>query len=219
MIGVVKALLFDLDGVLVDTARFHFLAWSRLAEELGVPFTEEQNEQLKGISRVQSLEKILSWGNLSGTPQEKQAWMDRKNGWYLDRVNTMTPADVLPGVLPFLQEARSYGMLTAIGSASKNARLILERTALLEHFDAVVDGTHTTASKPDPEVFVLGARALETAPGQCLVVEDSRAGIEAAKRAGMFSLGIGQQEVLGDADHVVPGFEHFTFSNFINLMG
>lgn len=219
MMGVVKALLFDLDGVLVDTARFHFVAWQQLARELGIPFTEVQNEQLKGVSRVESLERILAWGNKTATPAQKEAWMKQKNDHYLQLVDAMGPADVLPGVLTFLTDARNAGLRIALGSASKNAQRILDRTGLTSCFDAIVDGTHTSKSKPDPEVFLLGAQALETAPGQCVVVEDSQAGIEAANRANMHSLGIGDPAVLHGANHVVPGFANFSFADFEKLIG
>lgn len=219
MMGVVKALLFDLDGVLVDTARFHFVAWQQLANDLGIPFNEEQNEQLKGVSRTESLERILAWGNKTASAAEKQAWMDKKNTHYLQLVDEMGPEDVLPGVLAFLTDARDAGLRIALGSASKNAQRILDRTGLTPCFDAIVDGTHTSKSKPDPEVFLLGAEALETAPGQCVVVEDSQAGIEAANRARMHSLGIGDPAVLQGANYVVPGFATFSFADFEKLIG
>ncbi len=212
-----KACLFDLDGVLVDTAVFHFQAWRRLALELGFDFTEHQNEQLKGISRMESLDRILAWGGVSLTEAEKQAWATRKNGWYLELVNQMTPADVLPGVRDFLENLRKAGIKTALGSASKNAPLILERVGITDLFDAVIDGNHTSRSKPDPEVFLLGAKALGVPPAECLVFEDAVAGIEAAHRGGMKAVGVGSAAVLREAELVIPGFVGLTLEKLPQL--
>lgn len=201
-----KACLFDLDGVIVDTAIYHFKAWRRLANELGFDFTEHQNEQLKGVSRMESLELILQWGGVTLSDEEKQHWAARKNEWYLAYVNQMTPQEVLPGVRDFLDSLRKAGIGIALGSASKNARLILERIDMLDAFDAVIDGTHTTKSKPDPEVFLLGAQALHQNPADCVVFEDAVAGIEAAHRGGMKAVGVGSPEVLTEADVVITAF-------------
>lgn len=212
-----KACLFDLDGVIVDTAVYHFKAWRRLANELGFDFTEHQNEQLKGISRMESLERILSWGDVSLSPEEKETWAARKNEWYLEYVRQMTPAEVLPGVKDFLTTLHKNGIKIALGSASKNAPLILERIEMASYFDAVIDGTHTTRSKPDPEVFLLGAQALGFPPSDCIVFEDALAGIEAAHRGGMKAVGIGSPEVLTEADLVVPGFTQLTLDQLFAL--
>jgi beta-phosphoglucomutase len=212
-----KACLFDLDGVIVDTAVYHFKAWRRLANELGFDFTEHQNEQLKGISRMESLERILGWGNVSLSPEEKETWAARKNEWYLEYVRQMTPAEVLPGVKDFLTTLHKNGIKIALGSASKNAPLILERIEMASYFDAVIDGTHTTRSKPDPEVFLLGAQALGFPPSDCIVFEDAVAGIEAAHRGGMKAVGIGSPEVLTEADLVVPGFTQLTLDQLFAL--
>ncbi|PMD98837.1 beta-phosphoglucomutase [Siphonobacter sp. BAB-5405] len=201
-----KACLFDLDGVIVDTAVYHFKAWRRLANELGFDFTEHQNEQLKGVSRMESLELILQWGGVTLSDEEKQQWAARKNEWYLAYVNQMTPQEVLPGVRDFLDSLRKAGIGIALGSASKNARLILERIDMLDAFDAIIDGTHTTKSKPDPEVFLLGAQALHQSPADCVVFEDAVAGIEAAHRGGMKAVGVGSPEVLTEADVVITAF-------------
>lgn len=201
-----KACLFDLDGVIVDTAIYHFKAWRRLANELGFDFTEHQNEQLKGVSRMESLELILQWGGVTLSDEEKQQWAARKNEWYLAYVNQMTPQEVLPGVRNFLDSLRKAGIGIALGSASKNARLILERIDMLDAFDAIIDGTHTTKSKPDPEVFLLGAQALHQNPADCVVFEDAVAGIEAAHRGGMKAVGVGSPEVLTEADVVITAF-------------
>ncbi|KAA2240012.1 beta-phosphoglucomutase [Chitinophaga agrisoli] len=201
----IAACIFDLDGVIVDTAVYHYQAWKRLANELGFDFTETQNERLKGISRVRSLQLMLEWGGIQKTPEEQQVLATRKNDWYVNMINRMTPQEILPGVLPFLQQCRAAGIKTALGSASKNAHTILERTGLLPLFDVVVDGNAVTASKPDPEVFLRCAALLGITPDRCVVFEDAVAGIEAAKAAGMKAIGIGESTVLTGADEVVAG--------------
>ncbi len=200
-----KAFIFDLDGVLVDTARFHYQAWKRLAQTLGFDFTLQQNEQLKGVSRMKSLEYLLDWGGVVCTDEEKQRLATQKNDWYLELVDQMTHSDVLPGVLDFLQYAKANHIKTAVGSASKNAMRILRRIDILDYFDVVVDGNAVLASKPDPEVFIKAAQLLEIHPGDCLVFEDAQAGIEAAKAAGMQVVGIGKESDLQGADLVVSG--------------
>ena len=174
---MIKACIFDLDGVLVDTAKYHYRAWRRLANELGFDFTEAQNEQLKGVSRMQSLDLILNWGVIDKTTREKQALAAQKNAWYVEFIARMTPAEVLDGVTAFLDELKSRGIKTALGSASKNAPAILKQTELARHFDAVIDGNKTTKSKPDPQVFLLGAEALGVAPSGAIVFEDAAKGI------------------------------------------
>lgn len=201
-----QAYLFDLDGVIVDTARFHYLAWKRLANQLGFEFTEKQNEALKGISRMDSLEIVLKAGQLTLSPEEKLKYASGKNAYYLELCSRMTPADVLPGVLDFINKARNKGIKIGLGSASKNARTILDSIDMTRHFDTIVDGNRVKNSKPDPEVFLLGAQDLGIAPAGCVVFEDAAAGIEAAKRAGMKSVGIGDPAILGAADLVIPGF-------------
>lgn len=200
------AFLFDLDGVLVDTAVFHFQAWRRLTQELGFDIDEEFNETLKGISRMDSLDRILSHGNVNLSQQEKEEYAKRKNDWYLELVNQMTPNDVLPGVEEFLQIAKQEGIKIALGSASKNAFIILEKTNILHYFDALIDGNHVSKSKPDPEVFIKGAEALQVPFEKCVVFEDAFAGIEAAKAANMFAVGIGKPDILYNADVVIEGF-------------
>ncbi len=206
----VKACIFDLDGVIVDTARFHYIAWKALAKELGFDFTEEDNEQLKGVSRMTSLEILLKIGEKSLSEEEKVRYAEEKNSLYLRYVEQMTPADVLPGVLTFLEELKEKGMGIALGSASKNAPLILERVGLTSLFDAVVDGTMVSEAKPDPQVFQTAARLLGLSPENCIVFEDARAGIEAAHRAGMKAVGIGNRKQLPEAEIVIPGFSGIT---------
>lgn len=203
---MIRGLLFDLDGVIVDTAKYHFVAWQRMAAELGIHFGHEENEQLKGISRVESLERILGWGGIALSPEEKQRWMDQKNAWYLDCIAQMGPDEILPGVSEFLAEARAQGLLIALGSASKNAVPILERIGLLDAFDAIVDGTVVSASKPNPEVFLGGARRLGLLPEECCVFEDAEAGVEAALAGNMYCIAVGNPDHLGAAHRVIQSF-------------
>lgn len=201
-----KSALFDLDGVIVDTAIYHFQAWRRLANELGFDFTEHQNEQLKGISRMESLDLILKWGNKTLSESEKLEWASRKNSWYLDLITHMTPKEILPGVKEFLDELKDEGIKIALGSASKNSKMILNKIELFHYFDAIIDGNNITKGKPDPQVFLLGAEATGSLPSECIVFEDAQAGIQAAKDGGMFVVGIGDVKVLSQADLVVKSF-------------
>ena len=213
----IKACLFDLDGVLVDTAVYHFKAWRKLANHLGFDFTEAQNEQLKGISRVESLNKILAWGNVEKTEDEKQQLATEKNEWYVAMISKMTPAEVLPGTVDFLTAIKKAGYKIALGSASKNSALILERTQIAHFFEEIVDGNLVSKSKPDPEVFFKGATFLEVQPSECVVFEDAVAGVEAAKRAGMKAIGIGSAEVLTQADLVVQNLGQLTIGHLQQL--
>jgi beta-phosphoglucomutase len=201
-----KACLFDLDGVLVDTAIYHFQAWKMLGENFNYQLTEEQNEQLKGVSRVESLNRILDWANYSATSEQKEAWLIEKNENYLQLISTMNPAEILPGVLDFLGQIKEQGYKIALGSASKNSEVILTKTGLLPWFDLIIDGNKVTKSKPDPEVFLTGAAGLGFKPEECIVFEDAQAGVEAAKKGGMKAIGIGEADVLSEADKVIPTF-------------
>jgi beta-phosphoglucomutase len=201
-----SACIFDLDGVIVDTAVYHFKAWRRLANELGFDFTEHQNEQLKGISRMESLDKILAWGQVQLSAEEKNKWAAAKNEWYLSYVRQMPADEILPGVRPFLQTLKAEGIRIALGSASKNAVLCLERIEAIELFDVIVDGNMTSRSKPDPEVFLMAASRLDVSPAHCVVFEDAVAGVQAAKRGGMKAVGVGSAEVLTEADWVIGSF-------------
>ncbi|MCX2573159.1 beta-phosphoglucomutase [Pedobacter sandarakinus] len=213
----IKACLFDLDGVLVDTAVYHYKAWKQLANSLGFDFTEEQNEQLKGVSRVESLNKILDWGNVKKTEDEKEALATLKNGWYVEMITKMTPNEVLPGTVEFLSAIHRAGYKLALGSASKNSGIILEKTNLAHFFDEIVDGNMVTKSKPDPEVFLKGAQLLGFKPDECVVFEDAVAGVEAAKRGGMKAIGIGEKSILQDADMVVSGLDKLTVKDLQGL--
>ncbi|AIZ62676.1 beta-phosphoglucomutase [Hymenobacter sp. DG25B] len=215
--ATIKACLFDLDGVIVDTAKFHYQAWKSLADGLNIDFTEHHNERLKGVSRMRSLEIILEIGGVTMPEDEQVALATRKNEVYLEDVHRMTEADLLPGVRRFLEECRAAGLKTALGSASKNARLILERVQLLPLFDAIIDGTDVANAKPDPEVFLKGAEALGVAPEECVVFEDAVAGLEAARNGGMHCIGVGDATILSEADFVIPGFEEMTVARLQEL--
>ena len=203
--ATIKALIFDLDGVIVDTAIYHYKAWKRLANHLGFDFTEEENEKLKGVSRVRSLELILEWGGVSKSAEEQKQLADLKNSWYVDMIKEMKPDEILPGAKEFLESARAAGFKTALGSASKNSEIILQKVGLTHLFDVIIDGNKVTASKPDPEVFVKGAEALGIAPENCLVFEDALAGVQAALAGGMKVIGIGTAQNLPVANLVVAG--------------
>jgi len=205
-----KACLFDLDGVIVDTAVYHFQAWRRLANELGFDFTEHQNEQLKGISRMESLDLILNWGNVNLAEEQKIEWASRKNDWYLELVMQMTPNEVLKGVPEFLKSLSASGIKIALGSASKNSRIILKKINMIEYFDVIIDGNIITKSKPNPQVFILGAKATNCKPEDCVVFEDAVAGVQAGKAGGMKVIGVGNAEILHEADFVIQGFEEMT---------
>lgn len=208
-----RACIFDMDGVIVDTAKHHFVAWQRLAEELGIPFSKEDNEALKGLSRVDSLEVILAKGNLVLDSQTKLQLMDKKNAHYLELIATMGPEELLPGVADFIADVQQSGVRIALGSSSKNAPQILDLIGLKPAFDAVIDGNHITLSKPDPEVFLMGAQAMDLNPSECLVFEDATAGIEAARAGGFPVVGIGEPAALSEADVVLPGFEGQTWAS------
>ena len=199
----IQACLFDLDGVIVDTAVYHYKAWKRLANELGFDFTEEQNERLKGVSRVRSLEIILEIGGVTKTDAEKEELATRKNTWYVDMINQMRPDEILPGAREFVQACRYAGIKTALGSASKNSMTILQKINMVNLFDAIIDGNKVSKAKPDPEVFLQGAEALVVAPSSCVVFEDAIAGVEAAINGGMKVVGIGSPSVLKGANLVV----------------
>lgn len=203
----ISGIIFDLDGVIVDTARYHYLAWKRMANELGFDFSEAQNEQLKGVSRMESLERILTWGNRVLSQAEKERYAEQKNQWYLGYIREMTPREILPGVLTFLQELKSLSFKTAIGSASKNARTIIERTGLQPYFEVIIDGNRISNSKPHPEVFLTAARELGLTPAEVVVFEDAEAGVEAAVKGGFYVIGIGDPVILGKADRVIPSLE------------
>ncbi|MDO9275926.1 MAG: beta-phosphoglucomutase [Lutibacter sp.] len=212
------AFIFDLDGVIVDTAKYHYLAWRNLANALGFDFTEQQNELLKGVSRIKSLEILLSLGKVALSEEKKQALLLQKNKEYLEYVNKMTSEEILPGVNDLLNFLEINDIKYALGSASKNAPLILEKVGLLNRFSAIVDGNDVSKAKPDPEVFLIGAKKLGMKPENCVVVEDAIAGIEAANAAKMISIGIGEANVLYEADYVFKDMTAITPDFLKNLM-
>ena len=215
----IETCIFDLDGVICDTAKYHFKAWRRLANELGFDFTEEDNEKLKGVSRVESLNLILKWGNIVENDEEvKAAYADKKNEWYLEFILRMTPDEILPGIKNLLDELKSKQVKIVLGSASKNSRVILDRIGLTPYFDAIIDGNSTTKSKPDPEVFLLGAAAVGSLPKNCIVFEDAEKGVEAALEGGFYTVGVGHPDVLDDAHIVIPGFEYIEFSEILDAL-
>lgn len=213
----IKACLFDLDGVIVDTAKYHFMAWKQLADELGFEFTIDHNERLKGVSRMTSLDILLEVGGINLSEDRKLKLADQKNQRYVSFIEKMTPDEILPGVVAFLNELKAAGIKTAIGSASKNTPMILERINLTSYFDVVIDGNKVSKAKPDPEVFLKGAEALGVDPSDCLVFEDAAAGIDAAHNGGMKCVGIGYPENLKNARWVIPGFQNFGIENLKQL--
>ncbi len=208
------AALFDLDGVIVDTAKYHYLAWKNLARQLGFDFTERDNERLKGVSRVRSLEILLDIGGVVLSEAEKERCAAQKNDEYVAFIQKMDDSEILPGARECLLALRARGVRVALGSASKNSPMILNNLKIAHLFDAVVDGNKALKAKPDPEVFLLGAEELGIKPSDCVVFEDAEAGIQAAKTAGMFAVGIGLSINLPQADLVVPGLDQFDVSIF-----
>ena len=205
MIREMQAAIFDLDGVIVDTAKYHYLSWKRLADSLGFDFTETDNERLKGVSRIRSLEILLEIGHLNLDEETKTQMAALKNDWYVDYIRRLDASEILPGAAEYLERIRTRGVKTAIGSASKNTPLILERLGIAMLFDVVVDGNKARKAKPDPEVFLLAAEELGIQPIHCVVFEDAEAGIEAALRAGMGAVGIGNPIRLKAADVIIGG--------------
>ena len=203
-----KVFIFDLDGVIVDTAKYHFLAWQKIASQLGIEFTPEHNEHLKGVSRVRSLDIILELGKINASQEDKNKWLIQKNEDYLSYLVNIDQSEILEGVLPILQFLKQNSQLIALGSASKNARPILEKTGIIHYFDAIVDGNDVANAKPDPEVFLQAARLLNVNPENAIVFEDSVAGIQAANIAKMISVGIGEEAILHEAKFI---FKDFTF--------
>lgn len=199
--------IFDLDGVIVDTARYHYLAWKKLADQLGIEFTEVDNERFKGVSRKRCLEILLQMGGIKVDKKQFDAWLHEKNEDYLSYIGKMDASEILPDVPRVLNFLKDRDIPMALGSASKNALPILEKVGLISYFDTVVDGNAVTKAKPDPEVFLIAASGLSIAPEHCVVFEDALAGIKAANVAGMVSVGIGDPEVLADARY---NFKDFT---------
>ena len=212
-----KAFIFDLDGVIVDTAKYHYLAWKKIATELGIDFTHEHNELLKGVSRVRSLDIILGLGDVEASQEQKDQWLIQKNEEYLSYLVDMDQSEILPGVMTVLEFLKANQQPIALGSASKNARPILEKTGILSYFDAIVDGNDVSNAKPDPEVFLQAAQKLGITNENSIVFEDSVAGIQAANIAAMTSIGIGDAAILNEAKY---NFKDFTYIDeaFLNSL-
>lgn len=205
MIQNMKGAIFDLDGVIVDTAKYHYLAWKQLALSLGFTFSEKDNERLKGISRTRSLEILLEIGGLTFDDAAKEKMASQKNEWYVDYVRRLDASELLPGSAEYIEQLHSKGIKTAIGSASKNTPMILDRLGIHHLFDSVVDGNKVSKAKPDPEVFLKAGLELGLAASECVVFEDAEAGIQAALSAGMGAVGIGKPAILHEADVVISG--------------
>lgn len=213
-----KAFIFDLDGVIVDTAKYHFNAWQRIGHKLGFTLTHSQNESLKGVSRVESLERLVAWAKTSLSEAQKKELLQEKNEDYLQQIDHMGKEEILPGVSDLLSYAQAQKIPIALGSASKNATRILEKLELRSFFDAIVDGNHVTQSKPNPEVFLKGAKLLNHAPKNCIVFEDAAAGIEAAKNAGMTTIGMGGAEEVQTADYTFTQMTEITPNILANIL-
>lgn len=207
-----KAFIFDLDGVIVDTARYHYLAWQKIAAELNIDFTLEHNELLKGVSRIRSLDIILELGKVEASQEDKNRWLIQKNKEYLSYLVDMDQSELLPGVISMLKYLKEKNQAIALGSASKNARPILEKTGIMHYFDVIVDGNDVTNAKPDPEVFLIAAKLLGAKPENAIVFEDSVAGIQAANIGKMTSIGIGDEKTLHEAAYVFEDFTHIEYS-------
>lgn len=215
---MIKGFLFDLDGVIVETAIFHYRAWKRMANELGFDISEEFNETLKGVSRVESLERILKHGGISISEADKEKYMQLKNEWYLEMVSQMTNNDILEGIPAFFEEIKKTDIKIGLGSVSKNAKMILEKVGLIDQFDVIIDGTKISKGKPDPEVFIKGAEELGLQPTECIVFEDAVAGIEAAINAGMKTVGIGDAKILSEATIVYKNLVGVSVSEILKRL-
>ena len=211
------ACIFDLDGVIVDTARYHFLAWKKLATDLGVILTENENERLKGIGRIESLNIILEMGGITMTQEEKAKLASKKNDWFVGYIQEMKKDEIFPGVKNLFQELREQGIKIGLASSSKNAKSVLKILGIKDEFEAIVDGTMIVNSKPHPEIFLKAADLLKTKYSDCVVIEDAEAGVEAALRAGMRCVGIGKSAQLGKANFVVDRIDKINYKLLQNL--
>ncbi len=216
----IKGFVFDLDGVITDSAEYHFLAWQALAEDLGIVIDREFNEQLKGVSRMDSLERILKYGEKDQlfTKQEKEMLTDKKNEHYVSLIKDVTEKDLLPGIADFLLELKNQHMKLALASASKNGPFLLEKLGVKSMFDTIVDPTQLAKGKPDPEIFKKGAEQLGLSVEECVGVEDAPAGITAIKAAGMFSVGIGSKESLSDADYLISSTKELSLEKILAMI-
>lgn len=215
---MIEACIFDLDGVIVNTAKYHYQAWKNLATHLGFEFTEEQNELLKGIGRMESLEEILSIGGISASQGDKIKYAHSKNIWYKEFLEDLDESEILPGVIDLIQNLKENNFKIALGSASKNARPVLDKLKLSDSFDAIVDGNDVTHSKPDPEVFIKAASLIGSSPEKTIVFEDALKGLEAARAGKFICCGVGGDHLLAKADFVIPSFENFSLDQLHKLV-
>lgn len=214
MSNKIKALIFDLDGVLVTTEHNHFVAWKNTAEVLGISFDEEDNEQLKGISRVDSLKKILEMGSKIISEDYFNELLTKKNQFYLNSIQSLNQTNLLPGVLDLLKKAQDIGLKCAVGSSSKNARFILSKLEIDTYFTAIIDGNDVAFPKPHPEVFLKGAEQMGIDPSQCIVFEDAQSGIQAAKDGGFVAIGVGNPSLKGNVDYYLPNLIEFSLEEY-----
>lgn len=212
-----KAIIFDLDGVIVDTAKYHYLAWKRLAKELGYELTEDDNELLKGVSRIHSLEIILELAGIEKSTPEMEEMANRKNEWFKEYINEVKPEEIFDGVPELIHAIKADNKKIALASSSKNAQRVIELLQIENVFDAVVDGNMITHTKPDPEIFLLAAKKLQLNPKECIVIEDAEAGVAAALAAGMKCVGVGHPNQLGNANLVVPNMQQLKYADLLNL--
>ncbi|WP_053217582.1 beta-phosphoglucomutase [Virgibacillus senegalensis] len=211
----IDAVIYDLDGVITDTAEYHFMAWKALADELHIPFDRSFNEQLKGLSRMDSLELILQQGNEPFSEEEKQLLAAKKNEHYQELIQKISPKDLLPGVESFMKEVKRAGIKTGLASASKNAQTVIERLQVTDLLDTVVDAAKVEKGKPDPEVFLTAADQLDVPPSHCVGIEDAGSGVQAIKSAGMYAVGVGSKEFLSQADWVIADTSQLTWDDLI----
>lgn len=214
----IQLCIFDLDGVIVDTAKYHFLAWRELGREFGFEITKKDNEKLKGVSRVQSLKLILEWAGVEKSIEEQSVLAAKKNQHYVNLIQELKPKDVFVGISDFIMELRNKDIKCSIGSASKNTRLILNKLKITDLFDYIVDGTMTVNSKPHPEVFLKSTDHLGIAPKNTVVFEDASKGIDAALKGGMYAIGVGDEEELSHANAVISDFEWFNLNEMIKVL-
>lgn len=212
-----KACIFDLDGVIVDTAKYHFLAWKKLAGEMGIELTEQDNERLKGVGRMESLEIILSMGGISKSAEEKVELTEKKNTWFVEFIQAMKKEEIFEGVISLFSELKQNKIKIGLASSSKNAQAVISKLGIADWFEVAVDGTMIKKSKPNPEIFLMAAQQLQVIPEDCIVVEDAEAGVEAAKSAGMKCIGVGNYRQLGKADQVIAHIKELNYHMLINL--
>jgi len=210
---MIKAVIFDLDGVIIDTAHYHYIAWKRLASEFGITLTPAHNELLKGVSRIRSLEIILALGNIEFPEEQKEQLAEKKNKWFVEYIESIRPEEIFPGVIELIRSLRKRNIKVGLASSSKNAPRVIELLGIGRDFDTLVDGTMITHSKPDPEIFLLAAHKLGVTASEAVVFEDAEAGVEAALAAGMKCVGVGSMEQLGKANKVIARTGDFKLSD------